>query len=119
MIYGGPDLAFVARLHGLSEREVVRLHSRPTYRVYQIGFTPGFPYLGGLPRALATPRLETPRARVAAGSVGIGGGQTGVYTVDGPGGWRIIGRTDLRLFDPAREEPALLHAGMSVKFHET
>ncbi len=116
--YGGPDLAFVAGFHRLSEREVVRLHSRPVYRVYQLGFTPGFPYLGGLPRALETPRLETPRPRVAAGSVGIGGAQTGVYTVDCPGGWRIIGRTDLRLFDPSRDEPALLRAGMRVRFRE-
>jgi KipI family sensor histidine kinase inhibitor len=114
--YGGPDLAFVARMHGLSERQVIDLHQKPLYRVCQIGFTPGFPYLSGLPPKLVTPRLETPRTRVAAGSVGIGGAQTGIYTVDGPGGWRLIGRTGLSLFDP--ERGARLAAGMRVKFLE-
>ena len=119
VIYGGeegPDLEEVARIHQLTVEEVIRLHSEPLYEVYQIGFTPGFPYLGGLPPQLRTPRLSNPRLKVLAGSVGIGDAQTGVYTVDGPGGWRIIGRTLLPLFDHDRNPPALLKAGMKVKF---
>ena len=112
----GPDLIEVARVHGISESEVIQLHTKPIYDVYQIGFTPGFPYLGGLPTALRTPRLKTPRLKVAAGSVGIGDAQTGVYTVDGPGGWQIIGKTDVPLFDPTKNPPALLRAGMKIKF---
>ncbi len=112
----GPDLGFVAEHHRLSPEEVVRLHGEPLYRVYMLGFTPGFPYLGGLSPRLATPRLDQPRARVAAGSVGIAGPQTGIYPVESPGGWRIIGRTPLRLFDPAAREPFLLRAGDRLRF---
>jgi len=112
----GPDLVEVARVHGLSENEVIAQHSKPTYDVYQIGFTPGFPYLGGLPESLRTPRHKTPRLKVSAGSVGIGDAQTGVYTVDGPGGWQIIGKIEIPLFDPNKNPPALLRAGMKVKF---
>jgi KipI family sensor histidine kinase inhibitor len=118
-LYGGehgPDLEEVARLSGLSTAEVVRLHSAPTYLVHFLGFTPGFPYLGGMDPRLATPRLESPRARVAAGSVGIGGTQTGVYPVESPGGWRIVGRTPLRLFDLRREAPFLLAPGDGLRF---
>src|SRR5262249_24447714 len=97
----GPDLQEVAELHGLALNEVVKLHSNATYTVYFLGFVPGFAYLGGLPEQLATPRLATPRKSVPAGSVAIGGSQTGVYPSSTPGGWRIIGRTPLRLFDPA------------------
>lgn len=112
----GPDLADVARHAGLSPEEVVARHSAATYRVRFLGFSPGFPYLGGLPPELATPRLPTPRPRVPAGSVAIGGAQTGVYPQATPGGWRLIGRTPLPLFDPRRQPPALLALGDRVVF---
>jgi inhibitor of KinA len=112
----GPDLEDVARHTGLAPAEVIRLHSGGSYLVYFLGFSPGFPYLGGMPPELATPRLAAPRKRVPAGSVCIGGSQTGVYPVESPGGWRIIGRTALRLFDPQAVPPALLRAGDSVRF---
>ena len=118
-VYGGeygPDLGDVAAAHGLSPEEVIRIHSSGEYLVYMIGFSPGFAYLGGLDPAIATPRLETPRPRVRAGSVGIAGSQTGVYPSDSPGGWRLIGWTPLMLFDPGREPPALLAAGDRVRF---
>jgi len=119
VLYGGergPDLAFVAEQHQLRVDEVIELHSRPEYLVYMIGFAPGFPYLGGLPERLATPRLEKPRRSVPKGSVGIGGEQTGVYSVDSPGGWRLIGHTPVPLYDPAGERPSLLQAGDRVRF---
>jgi len=119
VLYGGewgPDLEFVARHHQLSIEDVIRLHSEPEYLVYMIGFAPGYPYLGGLPEQLATPRLEKPRPSVPKGSVGIGGVQTGVYSVDSPGGWRLIGRTPVSLYDPRKERPALLEAGDRVRF---
>lgn len=112
----GPDLEDVARHTGLAPDEVVQLHSAGCYHVYFLGFSPGFPYLGGMPPELATPRLPSPRKRVPAGSVAIGGSQTGVYPMESPGGWRIIGRTPLRLFDPQAVPPALLRAGDSVRF---
>lgn len=112
----GPDLAFVARYNNLSEREVIHLHSSGTYPVYMIGFAPGFPYLGGLPARLNTPRRSSPRAAVPAGSVGIAGSQTGVYPISTPGGWQLIGRTPVRLFQPARKEPSFLSAGDIVVF---
>ena len=95
-----PDLAEVAALHGLAPAEVVRIHSEAEYRVYFLGFSPGFPYLGGLSPRIATPRLPTPRTRVPAGSVAIAGDQTGIYPVSSPGGWRILGRTPMRLWFP-------------------
>ena len=98
----GPDLAFVAAHAGLSEDAVIKLHSGREYRIYMLGFLPGFPYLGGLDARLHTPRLESPRTRIPAGSVGIGGAQTGVYPLDSPGGWRLIGRTPVPLDDAAR-----------------
>ena len=112
----GPDLDDVARQAGLPPAEVVRLHAAGEYPVYFLGFMPGFPYLGGLDARLATPRLATPRARVPAGSVGIAGPQTGIYPLESPGGWRIIGRTPLCLFDPAADPPALLAPGDIVVF---
>ena len=112
----GPDLEFVARHAGLSMDEVIALHAAREYPVYLLGFTPGFPYLGGLPERIAAPRLETPRKLVAAGSVGIAGSQTGIYPVASPGGWRIIGRTPLRLFDPGRDQPFLAAAGDLIRF---
>ncbi len=119
VFYGGasgPDLEEVARHTGLAPAEVVRLHAGAGYLVYFLGFSPGFPYLGGLPPNLATPRLAAPRSRVPAGSVAIGGSQTGVYPTESPGGWRIIGRTPLRLFDLEADPPALLRAGDHVRF---
>lgn len=112
----GPDLDFVAAHNDMTPADVVHLHSSASYVVYMIGFAPGFPYLGGLPPVLATPRLEEPRAIVPVGSVGIAGAQTGVYPIATPGGWRIIGRTPLRLFDPAADDPSLLHPGDGVTF---
>ncbi len=112
----GPDLASVARHTGLSPTDVIRLHTAPTYRVAMLGFAPGFAYLQGLDPRIAAPRLETPRTHIPPGSVGIAGEQTGVYALDTPGGWRIIGRADLVLFDPAREAPFLLQAGDRVRF---
>ncbi|HOU15820.1 MAG TPA: 5-oxoprolinase subunit PxpB [Anaerolineae bacterium] len=112
----GPDLADVAAHCGISAGAVIELHAQPIYTVAMLGFAPGFAYLLGLPEALATPRLATPRVRVPPGSVGIAGAQTGVYALETPGGWRIIGRTDLALFDPAREAPFALQAGDRVRF---
>jgi inhibitor of KinA len=111
-----PDLEALAREKDLSIDALVALHTAPTYRCHLLGFRPGFPYLGGLDPRLVTARLDTPRVRIPAGSVGIGGAQTGVYPVDSPGGWRIIGRTPLRLFDPARADPFLVQAGDAVAF---
>jgi inhibitor of KinA len=118
-LYGGeygPDLEFVAENAGMSVDEVIHLHSGTDYLVYMMGFTPGFPYLGGMSDAIATPRLATPRATIPAGSVGIAETQTGVYPIDSPGGWQLIGRTPLQLFDVARNEPSLLDAGDYVRF---
>lgn len=112
----GPDLATVAAHTGLAEAEVIRRHSDSLYRVYCLGFSPGFPYLGGLDPAIAAPRLATPRTKVPGGSVGIAGNQTGVYPAPSPGGWQLIGRTPAQLFDPLREPPALLEPGDNVHF---
>ena len=110
------DIEQVAQHAQISAKEVVDLHSAAEYRVNCIGFTPGFPFLAGLPKKLATPRRTTPRKEIPAGSVGIGGAQTGVYPLPSPGGWSIIGRTPLRLFDSSKHEPALLRAGDRVRF---
>lgn len=115
VIYDGPDLALVAETAGLSEREVVELHSGTVYTVAFCGFTPGFGYLTGLPEPLRQPRLDTPRERVPAGSVGVAGEFTGAYPRASPGGWRLIGRTDAALFDPRRDPPALLAPGDEVR----
>ncbi|MCS7364102.1 MAG: 5-oxoprolinase subunit PxpB [archaeon GB-1867-035] len=112
----GPDLEFIAEYSGLSIEEVIKIHSSQTYLVYMIGFTPGFTYMGEVPDIIAVPRLEKPRLRVPAGSVGIAGKQTGIYPIESPGGWRIIGRTPLKLFDPTSPKPTLLNAGDLVKF---
>ena len=112
----GPDLPFVAQHTGQTEQEVVALHSGPDYLVYLLGFTPGFPYLGGMDPRIAAPRLATPRVKIPAGSVGIAGQQTGVYPLDSPGGWQLIGRTPVRLYDPGREQPILLAPGDRVRF---
>jgi inhibitor of KinA len=119
VIYGGeygPDLSYVAQFHELSEEQVVKLHSEREYTVYMIGFVAGFPYLGEVLDEIATPRLETPRLKVPAGSVGIAEKQTGIYPFEAPGGWRIIGRTPIRLFNSLRQPPTLLKPGDKVKF---
>lgn len=119
VMYGGvwgPDLADAAALCGLTAEEWIRLHSGVEYRVLMIGFVPGFPYLEGLPEKLRADRLPTPRLQVPAGSVAVGGGQTGIYPLESPGGWRVVGRTPLSLFRPDREEPSLLRAGDRVRF---
>jgi inhibitor of KinA len=112
----GPDLDELAGLHRLCVEEVIRIHCCPVYTVYMIGFTPGFPYLGGLDERLATPRRKEPRRKVPAGSVGIADRQTGIYPLESPGGWQIIGRTPVRLFDLNRPEPFLLSPGDRVRF---
>ena len=112
----GPDIENVAAHNKLTVDEVVRLHSEPDYLIYMLGFTPGFPFLGGLPERLITPRLETPRVRVPAGSVGIANNQTGIYPIESPGGWQLIGRTPMKLFDPQKKEPFLLKAGACLRF---
>jgi KipI family sensor histidine kinase inhibitor len=119
VFYGGdygPDLEGVAAHLGISTEEVIRLHTAAVYRVYMIGFTPGYPYMGELPEALAIPRRNTPRTRVPKGSVGIAQRQTGIYPVESPGGWQIIGWTPIELFDPNRQLPSLLEMGDRVKF---
>jgi len=121
VLYGGaagPDLAFVASRHGISEEKVIELHCRQEYLIYMMGFVPGFPYLGGLSSKLAVPRLEHPRPKVPEGSVGIGGVQTGIYPAEVPSGWRIIARTPVRLFDVNQASPVLLSAGNYIKFYQ-
>ncbi len=112
----GLDLSDVAKHNNLTIEQVVEIHSSVDYRIYMLGFTPGFPYLGGMDRRIATPRLAKPRLKIAAGSVGIAGEQTGVYPAESPGGWRIIGRTPLKLYDACRINPVLLKAGDYVRF---
>jgi KipI family sensor histidine kinase inhibitor len=113
----GPDLEEVAAFGRMDAEEVISLHCRRTYRVFMLGFLPGFAYLAGVDERIAAPRLATPRARVPAGSVGIAGTQTGVYPVESPGGWNLIGRTPVKPFDPQRTEPFLLKAGDHVEFY--
>lgn len=118
-LYGGehgPDLEFVAQNASMTESEVITLHSGTDYLVYTMGFSPGFPYLGGLDTKLHTPRLPSPRTLIPAGSVGIAETQTGVYPVASPGGWRLIGRSPLRLFDPDASPPTVINAGDRVRF---
>ena len=112
------DIDDVARRAAISPSEVIRLHSAGEYRVACIGFVPGFPFLAGLPKQLATPRRDVPRKQIPPGSVGIGGAQTGIYPLRSPGGWNLIGRTPLRLFDPRKNPPALLRAGERVRFRK-
>ncbi len=118
-LYGGsygPDLEEVAKYHQISPEEVIQLHCSKPYFIYMIGFMPGFPYMGELPEALIIPRLKTPRLSVPAGSVAIAQRQTGIYPMESPGGWQIIGRTPVKLFNPERESPALLQMGDHVQF---
>ena len=118
-IYGGEfgeDLGFVAEHNGISEDEVIKIHSSVDYRIYMLGFTPGFPYLGGMSEKIATPRLKTPRTKIPAGSVGIAGKQTGIYPIESPGGWQLIGLTPIKLYDPRNKIPILLQAGDYIRF---
>lgn len=112
----GPDIDTVAGMHNLTVEEVIKLHCEPQYLIYMVGFTPGFPFLGGLSEKLHTPRLETPRTLVPEGSVGIANNQTGIYPIASPGGWQLIGRTPVKLFAPGRRNPFLYQAGDRIKF---
>lgn len=112
----GPDLDDVSKHCKLSNEVVIRIHSSTEYMVYFLGFSPGFPYLGGMPPQISVPRLAVPRTKVPAGSVAIGGNQTGIYPISSPGGWRIVGRTPIKLFDPRKDAPTLLHIGDRVRF---
>ena len=119
VVYGGeygPDLDFVAKHNNLSPQEVIKIHSGKNYLVYMFGFSPGFPYLGGMDERIATPRLKTPRVKVPAGSVAVAGGQTGIYSVETSGGWRIIGRTPVKLFNPDKDPPVPFLPGDYLKF---
>lgn len=112
----GPDLDFVCHHSGLSAQEVIALHSAPDYLIYMLGFLPGFAYLGGLDDRIKTPRLQNPRTKIHAGAVGIGGEQTGIYPLSSPGGWRLIGTTPVKPYDPERDEPILYSAGDYIRF---
>ena len=118
-LYGGefgPDMENVAKHNELTKEQVIEIHTSRDYLIYMLGFTPGFPYLGGMDERIATPRLKIPRTRIDAGSVGIASAQTGVYPIDSPGGWQLIGRTPIKLYDPYRENPILLKAGNYIRF---
>lgn len=118
-VYGGeygPDIEFVAEHNNLTVEEVIKIHSSTDYLVYMLGFTPGFAYLGGMDERIETPRLQTPRTKIPAGSTGIAGKQTGIYPIDSPGGWQLIGRTPVKLYDPLADPPVLLNAGDYVRF---
>lgn len=114
----GPDLEYVAEHNGLTSEEVIRIHTGQEYLIYMLGFVAGFPYLGGMDKRIATPRLKNPRVKIDGGSVGIAGEQTGIYPVDSPGGWQLIGRTPVRLYEADREKPVLLEAGQYIQFVE-
>src|SRR5699024_980827 len=119
VLYGsewGPDLVDVAEINNLTEDEVINIHTEPSYLVYFLGFTPGFPFLGGMSEKIITPRLPNPRMRIRAGSVGIANNQTGIYPVSSPGGWRLIGHTPIPLYDSKKEWPFLLSPGDKLKF---
>lgn len=116
VLYQGPDLKYVSEYNNISTNEVVRIHSSKEYLIYMLGFTPGFPYLGGMSETIATPRLEKPRSKIEAGSVGIAGSQTGIYPIESPGGWQLIGKTPLKLFNSKKENPFLLESGNYLKF---
>ena len=112
----GPDIATIAANAGLTEEEVIEIHSSRDYLIYMLGFLPGFCYLGGLDERIFTPRLASPRIKIDAGSVGIGGSQTGIYPLDSPGGWQLMGKTPVKTYDPNREVPILVEAGDYIRF---
>ena len=113
-----PDLEFVTKLNGLNRKQFINIFTSRIYRVYMLGFLPGFAYMGEIDEKIAAPRKDTPRTEVTKGSVGIAGTQTGIYPLESPGGWQIIGKTDLEMFDPKAENPCILSVGDSVKFYE-
>ena len=118
-LYGGefgPDMQTVMEKNKLSEQEVVSIHTGTDYLVYMLGFTPGFSYLGGMDKRIETPRLTSPRVNIRGGSVGIGGSQTGIYSIDSPGGWQLIGHTPVKIYDPHREQPILHKTGDYIRF---
>jgi len=120
VLYGGeygPDLEFVARYNKLSAKEVINIHTEKEYFIYMLGFSPGFAYLGGMSDKISTPRLEKPRLKVLEGSVGIAGKQTGIYPIESPGGWQIIGMTPIKLYNPLKKFPFLLKSGDYIKFY--
>ena len=112
----GPDIANIAEHAGLTEEEVIKIHSGTDYLIYMLGFLPGFTYLGGLDERIHTPRLANPRIKISAGSVGIGGSQTGIYPMDSPGGWQLMGMTPVKTYDPERDVPILVEAGDYIRF---
>lgn len=114
----GPDLDIVSSTNNMKPEDVIAIHTGTDYRIYMLGFTPGFPYLGGLDKRIATPRKTEPRLKIAAGSVGIAGEQTGIYPIESPGGWQIIGRTPVKLFTPESESPFLLKPGLTLRFRQ-
>lgn len=113
-----PDMKNVELHTGLSAKEIIRRHTEPNYMIYMLGFLPGFAYLGGLDEKLETPRLDSPRTKIPAGAVGIGGNQTGIYPLDSPGGWQLIGRTPVKPYDAKRDKPVLYEAGEFIHFCE-
>lgn len=119
VLYGGqygPDIENVAKHNNLSVEEVINIHTSAKYLIYMLGFTPGFPYLGGMDKRIATPRLSSPRTKIPAGSVGIAGEQTGIYPIQSPGGWQLIGSTPIDIFNPERQNPILLKSGNYIVF---
>ena len=112
----GPDIENIAKHAGLTQEEVIKIHTSRDYLIYMLGFLPGFTYLGGLDERIHTPRLANPRIKIAAGSVGIGGSQTGIYPMDSPGGWQLMGMTPVKTYDPEREIPILVEAGDYIRF---
>ncbi|GEL77124.1 5-oxoprolinase subunit PxpB [Tenuibacillus multivorans] len=115
--YNGPELERVAKQNQLTEDDVMRIHGREDYLIYMIGFLPGFPYLGGLDERIATPRLDEPKSQVEAGSVGVANQQTGIYPIQSPGGWNIIGHTPVNIFDSQKEQPFMFQAGDYIQFY--